>query len=205
MKVGAYVIKIPRGYFYFGSTKNFDQRYQQHRYELNHGLHRVSLLQLNFFPGDKIEYEFYPTNTRDEAYELERQLIQRHWGNPLLCNQTDCVKPGEYLTPERRKQFAEGRKGVPLTEEEKAKISAAKMGGKHSPETIAKMSATRKGRRLCDTAQNNSREAIRVSVVINGRVFESLTDAAKFHGCNASVVRYRVESQRPKWKDWRKN
>ncbi|UVD32212.1 putative homing endonuclease [Vibrio phage phiKT1028] len=104
-------------------------------------------------------------------------------------------------------------KGIPMTEEHKQKFMTyienrdtsgeanPFFGKSHSEETKEKISETKR-RNLIDKF-NRGEDLGRVTpVIIHGKVFITVADAAKEYGIGVTTVTYRVKSTLDTWKEW---
>ncbi|MNK86052.1 NUMOD3 motif (2 copies) [compost metagenome] len=224
--IGAYIIRHPAtGIFYIGSTANYNQRQWDHLSGLRRGQHRNPTLQKAYIASPEITWEFIPTNTEEEARELERQMLQANYGHVSMANYIGA-RP---LTTEHREAISQGLIGKPLSQEHREAMtqswnierrealsarSTARIVSDNTKQLIsdswteerrkehgAKISASQVGR----THSEESRQRIsetrkKTKVIINGVTFDSLAAAAQAHDVTASTVMYRVKN--PKVGDW---
>jgi group I intron endonuclease len=149
-------------------------------------------------------------NSIEEAYIAEAELVTQEFVNQedtynislggrgggiqtpeikakiSAANKGNTYNIGRKHSEESRAKISERNKGKPKSEEHKAKMSSANIGKKHSAETRLKLSAAKYK-----------------PVVINGRYFISLIQAAEFNKITYPSVRWRVQSLSPQWIDWR--
>jgi predicted GIY-YIG superfamily endonuclease len=183
---GAYILTDRKsGVFYIGSSNDFFTRLSRHMGELAEGIHHATLLQEAFNAGAQISHSFQGVPTREDAYKLERMLIEQHAGNKLLANKT-----------------YNGYSPV-ITEETKRKLSILNKGKKHTPEVVAKMTEFQRGRvRTPEQIAQLVNSIPRTPVSINGVKFDSATDASRHFNIGLSTVRQRVHSKSEQFKDW---
>ena len=75
---GAYVIVHPlTRQVYVGSTENLATRKYKHLWHIKNGTHRNSKIKEAFQrnPVENVFFFIWPTNTRDEAYDIEQQFL----------------------------------------------------------------------------------------------------------------------------------
>lgn len=144
--------------FYVGSSQDVDKRISQHYRALEKNIHYNVRLQELWNSGKKLVPLFYPTETREQAYELEQDFLDRYDGSELLLNIGKSVKGGDNLTrnPNREevleKTYVSIMRRIGLMTSLQRKQMFGKVGeangmwGKsHSAEARAKMSAANKG------------------------------------------------------------
>lgn len=84
---GVYVIEHgATGKKYVGSAANLYQRKNSHLSSLKHGTHKNQLLQEVYDQDPKIEFTFFPTESREFAYEKEQELLDQLKGKSVLLN-----------------------------------------------------------------------------------------------------------------------
>jgi group I intron endonuclease len=144
---GCYILNhLETGKFYIGSSNNLLKRHQNHNSYLRNEKHHVAALQELFNEDDGIHMEFVATNTREEAYTLEQQELDRFINHPDCLNAansaTNVWKPGTKVTSpetigklreaalrrpsasvETRQKLSKANAGIPKTEEHKQKIA----------------------------------------------------------------------------------
>lgn len=155
--IGAYLlVDVKTGKFYVGSSQDVEKRIKQHLSDLRAKRHHCSNLQDIWDKNQFLEEYVYPTETREEAYALEQELLDKHKGSDLLLNIGLSVVGGDNLTnnprreeiiakmqerrcsmsPQERKIFGSigeknGMWGKTHTTEAREKISKANLGNKH--------------------------------------------------------------------------
>lgn len=168
---GVYILHNPNNdKLYVGSTVDLNERKRKHFQQLRNNKHINKKLQNAFNKDPQFEFVGVPTLTREDAYEVEQQIIEEHYGNPLFLNiARDAKVPCLNCSPEIREKIRQsntGKKaseetrlkmsntqklvqtGKTLSEETKAKISASHIGKKLSEETKAKLSLIRKNKEM---------------------------------------------------------
>lgn len=103
--VGTYLI-VDRGTkkFYVGSSSNIKRRFQRHISNLKHGKHHNSELQSLWEKTRGFSLTIFPTETRDDAYMLEQDIINRHINSPLMVNVGLSVSGGDNLTRNKNRE-----------------------------------------------------------------------------------------------------
>jgi group I intron endonuclease len=193
---------VPTGRFYIGSTGDMLQRKWDHVKTLRKQIHTNPTLNKIYRDGDELSYEIFLTETRQEAYILEQELLQQCWGDPLLLNVSENVygyAPGHRHSAEVIAKIASKRGpahhmyGVPKSEEWRRKIGDGNRGKVVSPETRALLSAVGKGR-------NTGAESVHSAPVsIDGVEYASIGIAAKTLGIAECTIRRRLARNYPNW------
>jgi group I intron endonuclease len=158
--IGTYTLTDSRtGKFYVGSTKDIAKRVERHFKELRENRHHCKPLQ-ELWNGGKVHLVIseYATESREEAYLLEQDIIDRHLESPFLLNIGMGVRGGDNLSrnPNREAILAQIKKSLiekleSLTLIEKRQIygqPGAKngmYGRTHTPEVRAKLAEQHRG------------------------------------------------------------
>lgn len=82
----SYILTMPSGVYYVGSTGRLDARLRVHRKSLRKGNHYNSRLQNDFTTWDEVEVEFTEHSSAEEARLIEQGLLDKHYGQPMCCN-----------------------------------------------------------------------------------------------------------------------
>ncbi len=143
----AYFIKNRyNGKFYFGSALNVSNRISSHKMNLRNNTHRNKSLQqaYNETCNDLTSFDVCVifTNTREKAFEIEQFLLDKHFTNPLCCNNAGNAKQsGLGLSPssEARLKMRNAKLGKKASEETKLKMSIARKNQFFSPERKEKL------------------------------------------------------------------
>lgn len=99
MSIGAYVLTDKRtGKFYVGSSQDIRKRLDRHYRDLKNQEHHCPGLQHLWNKYGRLVETIFPTDTREEAYALEQDLIDRHLMSSLLLNIGTGVKGGDNLS-----------------------------------------------------------------------------------------------------------
>lgn len=148
--IGAYIIThSPTGYYYIGSTGNFRERYNQHRKHLSGNRHANYKLQSIFTSREDLEYEFFPTPTREAAYLEEQRLLDKHYSDRFCCNvgKSSLDPTLGVITLEMRQaniqKAAQANIGRKFSTEHREKLSLSHLGNTRSDETRAAISLSK--------------------------------------------------------------
>ncbi len=152
---------VPSGKFYVGSTGNIKRRMKEHFGDLKKGNHHCKELQelYNAAPVVKVTM-LYIADTRDDAFDLEQQLLDIHAAGSLLLNKAKNARKawlGLNHSPETKSKISNSQLGVKnhsfgrtLSEEHRSKISKANRGYKHTAAARAKITASKLGKSLSE-------------------------------------------------------
>lgn len=223
-----YILTVPSGHFYIGSTWNFTLRLRRHLQQLKRNKHHSKLLQQHFKDESDITSKLIPCDSRMEAYALEEKMIAESWDNPLFCNTQRPEDRGANLRGIKRpdavgKKISAAKTGVlrgPMSKENKKKISealrnnpanaahrerlrAAALGKSLSDEHRAKIAAGKKGYRHPQEVIDRIAAAVGVSVEVDGIVYRSQAQAGEAHGVSTPTVRKRCKSDLPEFRNWK--
>lgn len=90
--IGCYIVThLPSGKFYVGSSSDLGKRRKFHESTWRTGkTNHTRLLEAFRITNrhEDMDWQFYLTETREEAFALEQALLDEHWGNPDLLNGT---------------------------------------------------------------------------------------------------------------------
>lgn len=135
--IGAYVITLPNGPLYVGSTKSLKKRISEHLSTLQSGKGDNRKLQEAF--NSIVEKDFvvqtlrFPTNTREEAFALEQKLIDFFSTNELtrdyLCNLRPCAL-GTRHSEDSIRLMSSVKRGF------NRKGTNSKLTGRHRPQEV---------------------------------------------------------------------
>lgn len=133
------------GHIYFGSGI-LGQRAWKHKCTLQNNKHHNRKFQEIYNQNPNFDFSYTLTETREEAYLLEKEAIDQYWGNSLLLNLSNNVRAGTYVcTPEIKNKMRLAKLGTHRSEETKLKIGLGALGNKNTlgrkltPEHIAKV------------------------------------------------------------------
>lgn len=129
---GAYILThVDTGIFYVGSTGDFVSRKGDHYHLLRHDKHHSRILQQVYNDNQNISFQFFPTETREDAYDLEQKLLDDNSRNNRMSNiaiNSRLATKGLYMSPEQKAKISTAGLGRKHTEETKQKISEAHIG-----------------------------------------------------------------------------
>lgn len=157
--IGAYILKFETsGKFYIGSAKDITARIARHVRDLKSGLHHNTGVQEQWDKKHPFTELVYPTDTREEAFEIEQHLLDVHKGSPNLLNVGLSARGGDNLTKNPNRQaiiekikdtLMEMFNGMSpeliLLKYSRAGSKNGMFGKTHSAEARAKISAVNKG------------------------------------------------------------
>lgn len=110
-------------------------------------------------------------------------------------------------------------RGIPRTEEQKRKLSLSLSGRTRDPdigrrsgearrgwqptdETRRRMSEAKKGKPGNGASLSAMKAAVSRAVIVEGRRFDSMSDAARHYGINSVTVRQRIDSKTARFAEW---
>lgn len=201
------------GESYIGSTNNKERRLTRHLDDLKRNKHHSWKFQRAFNKNPNFEVHCVPMETRDQATEFEKLLVEENWGNPNLLNVAQNVENaliGWNHTLEAIEKMKVSRTGMKQAPETVQKRIEKNTGQKRSEEAKARMSAAAKeqyanGRVPLTKGVKPSEEVIErmrqaqtlacgKSVSVNGIVYESVSAAGRALGIHHTTVLYRINS-----------
>lgn len=125
---GAYVLEhVPTAQSYAGSTDDLARRAKEHFSMLRHGKHSCEPLQevFNQDPNpENYQLRCRVTNTRDEAFGIEENLLDQLRPTGRLLNVADdvrCSTRGRSMSPHQRQQLSEIKTGKKDSEQTRLK------------------------------------------------------------------------------------
>ena len=194
--------------FYIGSSQDVEKRKNRHFSELERGIHHCQPFQ-ELWDNKKyaIHTKIYPTDTREEAYVLEQDFLDRFRDSPLLLNIGLHAKGGDNLTKNKNREEiilkiknAIKKKLSILTAEDKRMLFSQPgnkngMWGKtHTPEVRKKLSEIHKGNKYGLGVQRTEKERKRLSDLAKLRIGKLNPFFGKKHS----------EETKQKWSEKRK-
>lgn len=208
---GAYTLThVETGLRYVGSTDRPTAREIEHKSKLNTGTHHIKQLQSVFDQHEdkSLSFEFHPTETREQAYDLEQKLLQEGRGDSLLVNRSYHSRSSKEVIPstETRQKMSDARSGAKHSEETKDAIRRAHLGRAKSPEHIENLSAAQKKLAEDPIHRQKLKEqamATAKSVLIEGKEYESIRTASATLSVPRATVRQRLNSPSDRFKDWK--
>jgi len=81
-----YILTLPSGHFYIGSTGNLDTRLRRHRSALKTNAHHSPNFSKNFTRWDDIGIEYKIYDNRQAALVAEQSLLDLRFEDPFCCN-----------------------------------------------------------------------------------------------------------------------
>ena len=146
----------------------------------------------------------------EDAYSAEAKLV-----NTEFVNRKDtynvCLggRGGVNFTEEMKVKLSMAKKGKPRSDETKAKIGAFNRGKVTSEETKEKMRIAAYKREYKPASEETkakkraSSADVSLPVMINGVYYTSKNFAAKVENTYISTLHNRINSNNPKWTEWR--
>lgn len=106
MPIGAYILLEPNtGCYYFGSSEDVEKRIARHYKDLRSGNHHCQPLQQIWNQHPHLEEMVYPTQDREEAYQLEQAFIQANsFNRDGMVNVGTGVRGGDNLSRNPRRE-----------------------------------------------------------------------------------------------------
>lgn len=96
---------VPTGHFYVGSSRSLGHRLNSHKSQLTKGIHSSHKLQEVFTTWDDIHVEFRETSTKEEALELEQNVLKLVTGIELCCNAYTTVTDSSPGFKKKKKNY----------------------------------------------------------------------------------------------------
>lgn len=102
--IGTYLLTdVKTGKFYVGSSGDIQKRLDRHYRDLNCNEHHCPGLQELWWSNKRLRETIFRTETREEAYALEQDILDRYKDSDLLLNIGLSVKGGDNLTRNPRR------------------------------------------------------------------------------------------------------
>lgn len=190
---------------YVGSTKDADKRIYQHKLDLRNGTHPNKDLQAAYDQDSNITIELKETVTREEAYAVEQELLDKGINSGNLFNiAADAKIPakGRLVSDHTRQLISTVHKGKKLSEEHKQRLSEAHVGRVFSDEHRKNLSEANKGRVLKPETLQKAVESNSKKVVVEGTEYPSVKEASKAYGISATTAVDRLKSESERFKNW---
>jgi len=184
---GTYILReILTGYVYVGSSEEIYKRISKHKYLIARRKHDNSKFTelLKTTNIQNFEMIVFFTNNRDEAYQLEQYLIDRYKKSQRLLNIANDVRYAML--------------GHKQTEEHKQKIRKALLGRVHNDNSKRLMSEHRKNNPLAQAQQRAASELVKKKIILNGTLYQSITEAAKQTRLGESTLRREITKKKKK-------
>lgn len=190
--IGAYTLTDLRtGKFYVGSSGDIEKRFKRHFDDLQSQRHHCPGLQKLWNDYGRLRQSTYPTETREQAYELEQDMLDRFKGSVLLLNVGLSVRGGDNLTrnPRRSEIVAAIKESVreklssltPLERKQLFGLPGARngmFGRTHTEEVRAKLAEVHRGNKYCLGLKRSDEQRRQISEMAKRRVGE----LNSFHG-----------------------
>jgi group I intron endonuclease len=220
------LIHIKTGKLYIGSTGNFRNRRRDHVCSLRRGDHHIQALQDLYNDDPNFKFEFFISGlsfddkkSRELAYDHEQLLLNEYAGSVLLLNRSLnsrlSILPPELLkkrlanavaaqrTEEYRKKRSIISKAITQTKEARERSSELSLNQWRDPEVRAKHMATR------GTKEHRARNiqisidlGISKKIQINGKIYDSISEASRALNIARVVIRKRCISKEPQFNDY---
>lgn len=186
-------------------------------------VHYNARLQELYFEDNELHFKVYIVSTREEAYELEQQMLNEVISDPLCLNIGKDVRSpnlgrtfsastreklasrrgekhhtfGKSFTQEHRDRIGEKHRGKVLSAETKARISKSKTGNSAwTPEQRAQASIRRKGLRTGDKNPSSKKASV------DGVIFSSAAEVSRTLGIPKGIVERRLRGDAKGFPTW---
>lgn len=240
-----YTIILPTGHFYIGSTVCLSKRLRDHRGYLDAGRHQNFKMQRLYTNWNDITVHFTCFDDREDAYDQEQYLIDRHYDDEFCINISTDARSlwgnGRGRPSEVSQRISEAQKGKVVSEEFREKCRQRMLGNVQSEVTRQRRSETMKGRTFSDEHRENLSKAMvgksrpktreaemkrqatiaarggikhteesrrkiaefnMIPVICEGIRYQSMGHAASALGITIGGVKYRIESNSIRFKDY---
>ena len=182
--IGTYTLTdVKTGKFYVGSSGDVEKRFKRHYSDLQAQRHHCPGLQELWNSNGALRQTVYPTESREDAFELEQDILDRFKDAQQLLNVGMSVRGGDNLTRHpRRDEIVESikrsivQKLVSLTPLEKKQLfgnpgSRNGMYGKtHTVEVRAKLAELHRGNKYCLGLKRSDEQRRQISEMAKARV-----------------------------------
>lgn len=207
--IGAYVIRhVATGKLYIGSTRDVYFRIKRHFNDLAKGNSSNKALQEAFDKEPFLTTSVYETNTREEAYKIEQELIDYLINSDILFNIATDVKAsnkGKTMSPEHKEMFRRLNTGRPMSLEHKAKLLKINLGKKLTDEQKEEIGLRRRGKKRPLEELRNFMESRRENgqpVEIDGIKYRSIPEASESLNITYHQVYHRCHSKPNGFPNW---
>lgn len=197
------------GKVYVGSTGNLYVRMSQHRTDLKRGVHKNSNLQSAFNDDPSFSLSYLPTDTKEQATEVEQSLLDQHLDSGILLNiASDATNPGagviisdeqkEKLRIAALNQFSSLDNRQRHSEIIKQKWQDPKYRQKNTGRALSEESITKISDSLTKRYKENPEILVKQAegrkrpIVYDGVTYPSVTDAGRLLGIPISTLHSRV-------------
>lgn len=175
------IICKSNGKKYYGRSQEIEKRFRAHRNMLRKNEHRNMILQSdwNLYGEEDFIFEIIHSFTSlEESIKKEQYYIDSNLG---IGYNIGCAKDG-----------GDRMKFNPRKEETR-KLKSRMFSGKGNPMY---------GKPKTEKMINSVKEANSKKVMVDGVVFNSVTECAKHHGLKANTTSYRIKSKSERFKNW---
>lgn len=203
-KPGCYIFTDPdNDKLYVGSTTNLATRTNSNLSALKHNKHHNKDLQEVYNRNPNIAMMVKPTNTVEEAQQLEQEVVDKFFPTGKLCNAAveDVTRSrlGLPVDEEHRKKIGDGNRGKVISNETRLKTSEALLDKPKSEEHKQNLSNTNKA--YFSTEEGKADHARRTEkqshqVICKGVTYPSMIEAARALGINVGSVAHRCNSDK---------
>jgi hypothetical protein len=200
--------------FYIGSTGNFRNRRKTHISSLRAGNHPVKELQELYSQSPHFVFELQAigvgggdADARERAYDLEQVLLDKHWGEPLLLNQSRNAR-GLELSEEREKQRIENVRAAHQKPEVRERVTKVNQALRQSdeareqqseisktlwqdPDHRARMEAVWKDPDYLQRQVEN--QPTSKAVIAAGGKFASISQASRELGISRNAIKQKIQ------------
>lgn len=149
-----YTFIFPTGHFYIGSTICLSKRLRDHRGYLEAGKHQNFKMQKLYDIWDEIKIHFSCCDDREEAYDKEQSLLDRHHGDEYCLNISTDARSlwgnGRGRPKEVSLRIANAQKGKEVSDEFREQCRQRMLGNVPSALSRRRCSETLKGRVFSD-------------------------------------------------------
>lgn len=105
VECGAYILSNRDGTkFYVGSSQDLDKRLKDHFRTLRRGVHHNQNLQRVWNVENELFMKRFITNNREEAFQLEQDMLDYHHDNPGLLNIGKSAYGGDNISRNPRRE-----------------------------------------------------------------------------------------------------
>jgi len=153
---GCYLVKhLGSGGYYIGIGNILRKRITTNGFFLRTNIHKCRLLQHHYNDDPRIICYCKPTNTREEAFSIKQDLLDKYFGESFIYNKSPSAKSAKGVklddvtkanikifvnTPESKERMSKLHTGRKHTDEARVKMSLKSTGRKHTDKSKAKMS-----------------------------------------------------------------
>lgn len=195
--------------FYVGSTANIPARVSNHTANLKRGSHKNKPLQDAYLEDPSHMFFIQPTGSLELAQQLEQNTVEHFKDSGCLfnvaINDVLLTRKDVKLTAEHIETLRLSNVGRVVGDETRERMRQSHLGHRNSDESITKQANSLKQFYESSEGKETKRLAIlKISkpVVIDGVEYASLSEAARALDTTGPVIRFRIESNNPKFRDY---